>query len=153
MIETDIANSTHDTNEMIEDEVDEEGDLEGMSSKNKDMANLPNVELTCQNESEDLYTANTDGIISPTNGILSSSTTTRGVTEGFDKFERIEDMLKTVEPDEYMQYLNNFKREKVDVVRLENYRTEFARDHEIWRMLIPAYGTRKDFLDILYSEV
>ena len=164
MIESDMVYATHDTIEMIgDDEEGEEdddivGDLERMLSKtksiNKSLRFVPNMQLKYQFKSEDLYAPKTE-VTSTTTGMddmYSSTTTTTGGMEGINKYSNIVNILQAVEPDEYTQYLENFKREKVDDQRLQKYKVRFSRHHQIWKQLIPAFGTRQDFLDCLYAN-
>ena len=71
--------------------------------------------------------------------------------EGHDKYANIGVLLKAVETKDYEQYLDNFKREKVDDVRLEECKKKYSREHPLWTQLIPAFGDRQDFIKHLYA--
>ena len=71
--------------------------------------------------------------------------------EGHDKYARIGVLLRAADPTDYEEYLDNFRREKVDDERLENYKGEYSKEHPLWKQLIPPHGVRKDFLDHLYA--
>ena len=96
-----------------------------------------------------LYAAQTTG-----KGVPAMVATANGGGEGLNKYADIERMLKIVDPDDYEQYLNNFKREKVDDARLQKYKLRYSRENKIWgEKLIPAHGPCEDFLDLLYADV
>ena len=60
----------------------------------------------------------------------------------------LKSVLKAVERELYMKYLDNFMKQNVVDVRLAKYKNEFSRDNKIFKMLNHAYGRRKDFLEI-----
>ena len=99
-------------------------------------------------ESGSLYATQLD-----TNGWIGTMTVNSESNEGLNKYANIERMLKAVDPDDYVQYLNNFKREKVDDARLQKYKLRYSRYDKIWEeRFIAAYGPCQDFLDLLYAD-
>lgn len=92
-------------------------------------------------KSEDLYADDANMTVTPSS------------EEGLaNKFAMVESILKQAEPDDYLQYLDNFKKQKVDDVRLDKWKNTTSRDDDIWKGLIDAAGPRKDFLDVLFAS-
>ena len=89
-----------------------------------------------------------------TDGWVGAMTVNNEANEGLDKYANIERVLKAVDPDDYVYYLNNFKREKVDDATLQKIKLRYSRNDMIWgKKLIPAHGPCQDFLDVLYADV
>merc|ERR1711997_252554 len=65
--------------------------------------------------------------------------------EGMNKYGRIERILKEIDDDDWLSYLDNFKKQKMDdkAVFDENL---FGKDHSIWTSLIPEIVIRERFL-------
>ena len=89
-----------------------------------------------------------------THGWIGAMTVKNKANEGLDKYANIERMLKVVDQDGYVHYLNNFKREKVDDARLQKYKLRYSKNDKIWEeRFIAAHGPCQDFLDLLFDDV
>ena len=140
-IEFDIANAKQKSGSLKDEIV-------RMNSDNAKQENVEMSEVIAHLHTEDLYDMQEDENL--INGGTLTSPGNEG-EEGHDKYAKIKILLKAVEPELYAKYLDNFKNENVDDVRLGKYKSEFSRDHEIWTKLIPAFGTRHDFLKHLHA--
>ena len=89
------------------------------------------------------------------NGLTNDSKPVRD-GEGFNGYEQIEEILKSIYDGDCEQQLMNFKNEMIDDDILfgdDKFRAKYPRDHEFWTELIPQRGARFTFFERIYGNV
>lgn len=119
-----------------------------------------NIELAKQNDTENesgtekeeslFDTVDNGQTKGMTNGMTTKDTNAgnEGEAEGFNGYEQIEEILKSIYHQDYEEYLMKFKNEMInDKVLLDDdkFREKFPNDHEFWTKLIPQQGARFAF--------